>query len=163
MKKQLLLSTKLGALLNFLILFCIFGFTNNKSIDLDTSLRIVIYEGKNFASYKSEVRRTIRNLKYVKKNNEVSSIIVDKGTVAKIYTSPHYEGCSFTIVGPYKVPRLDIFDCGCTGTWDNVISSIELYSNSSERSAGVYGIPASSARIYPYNTPSEIGYGNFRK
>jgi len=152
MKNQLFSPTKSKTLLSCLILLCIFGFTDKKSNDLDTPLKIVIYKGKDLTSYNSEISRTIRNLKYVNKNNEVSSFFVDEGTVAKVYTSPNYEGCSFTIVGPYEVSRLDIFECGCTGTWDNAISSIELYSNASERSAGVYGISLSRTKRYPYNT-----------
>lgn len=160
MKTQLSFPTKSGILSSFFILTCVFGLSAFKPIDLNTPLKIVLFEGKNFVYNKAEVTETLRNVKYIKKNYRASSIIVDEGTVAKVYSAAHYEGCSFTIVGPYKIPDLDVFKCGCSGTWNNEISSVELYPNSNERSPGVYGLPSSPARSYPYNTHGGIGFGN---
>lgn len=156
MGKYLISALKSGILPGLLLLFGIFGFSTTKSDDSKNSLRVVVFKGKDYSFSSLELRRSIRNLKYYNINDEVSSIVVDEGTVARFYRGPDYTACSFEVVGPYKVPGLDIYNCGCatinSNGWDDEISSIQLYSNSSKRNPGIYGKFDNPAKPYPYNT-----------
>ena len=156
MGKQYFFLLKSGLILSFLILSCNFTYSQKAANDISNSFRIVVFDGMDFSYTSSEFKKSLRHLKYIGIDNKVSSIIVDEGTVARFYASQHYSSCSFEIVGPSKVPRLDELNCGCCSVngngWDNVISSVELYSNSDNRSAGVYGKFDNPPKPYPYNT-----------
>lgn len=155
MKKNIVFYSKPGILLFCFTLCCIFGFTILKPDDEEPELRIVVYEGTNFSSSHSELRKSLRNLKYIGRNDDISSVVVDKGTIAKFYRGPDYSACAFEIVGPFRVPKLDEYNCGCcsenSNGWDNEISSVELYPNSNERSPGIHGDFSDPQRPYPYN------------
>ena len=138
-----------------LVLFCSFSFISEKPQMIKKSLRVQVFKSADFSSYTKDIHRSIRNLKYIRCNDEVSSIIVEDGTIARFYRGAHYAACSFEVVGPAKVSDLQMLNCGCGNVnakgWDNEISSIRLYPNADNRKPGIYGDFRQPQKSYPYN------------
>jgi len=146
-------------------IFCCCGFISNESTFTDPPLSIIVYKGANFSSSSSKLSKSLRRLKYINKNNALSSVIVHESTIARLYSGSNYQGCYFEVVGPSKVPSFDKLNCGCcpvdSDGWDNEISSIKLYANSHDRTPGIYGKFDQPAKIYPFNLGSNHSMGYF--
>ena len=153
MQKKISLRPSFKFFLSLLSFLFIYGFTVVESNKGDSDLKVIIYKGNDFTSYSKEITKSIRKLEYIRKDNFISSLIVEKGTVAKFYRGSHYMSCSFLVIGPWKVPRLDEYDCPCctkaSNGWDDEIASITLEANPGNRVPGIYGNFSTPRKPFP--------------